>query len=513
MKTGDETAPARRLPAYVASAVLGFLLAVAGTAGDGWPLPAIHDEFSMILGGETLASGRLANPQPEQASAFEAPHVLTSPRYVTKYLPGHPLFLAAGTVLGGGPRLGQWLSFAFLGCALLYCLRAWFSPRATWVIWIGALLALADTVWASGYMGAGTAAAGSALLIGAWRRLRDRPALSHGAIAGLGAVVLVLTRPWEGVWVGLPIAIAMLPWLRPGADGQKRRAAGAAIGVLAIGLAGLALYNVRTTGSPVRTAYMLYEANAGGAPPFIWQDPPAPRSIRRSTDLRDAADLQRWKDLRECPACVLVGRYRSAAGFYGGPVFHVAVLLIPLGLTAANGILLAALLGGVGATAVASFFTPNYLGPALPALLVLAGTGGTRLASRISGAPRVALAGAAVALLAWRIVSQGPVERLLYSPERWTVHRQAVIDRLETTPGQHLVLVRYTASYGERYEWVQNGADLAGARTLWAHDRGAGANAALLAAFPGRQAWLLTLGEGAGFDRPVPWDAGVNAQQ
>jgi hypothetical protein len=55
------------------------------------------------------------------------------------------------------------------------------------------------------------------------------------------------------------------------------------------------------------------------------------------------------------------------------------------------------------------------------------------------------------------------------------------------------VFVRYAADYRSQNEWVQNRADLAGARLLWVHDRGDSANASLRAMETSRSAWLVSV--------------------
>src|SRR5580658_7627349 len=48
------------------------------------PVPHIHDEFSYLLGGDTLAHGRLANPANPMAVFFDTIHVNQTPAYVSK---------------------------------------------------------------------------------------------------------------------------------------------------------------------------------------------------------------------------------------------------------------------------------------------------------------------------------------------------------------------------------------------------------------------------------------------
>jgi hypothetical protein len=92
------------------------------------PVPRIHDEFSYILMGETLAQGRAANPSPPLPEFFDTFHVLVTPHYVSKYFPAQGIFLAVGEKLGGHPAIGIWLSSAVFCAALVWMLQAWVSP-------------------------------------------------------------------------------------------------------------------------------------------------------------------------------------------------------------------------------------------------------------------------------------------------------------------------------------------------------------------------------------------------
>src|SRR5205085_7305560 len=49
-------------------------------------------------------------------------------------------------------------------------------------------------------------------------------------------------------------------------------------------------------------------------------------------------------------------------------------------------------------------------------------------------------------------------------------YRLAVERDLQSRPGRHLVVVRYETSHNPHFEWVENGADIDGAKVVLAHD-------------------------------------------
>ena len=507
----------------VAAAALSLTLAVVGTAADRWPLPRAFDEFSYVLAGETFASGRLTNQPYPLPEAVQTIHVLHQPTYSSKYLPGHGLFLALGSALGGSPRLGQWLAFAVMGASLFWMLTAWFSRGAAFLTMSLFILVLADTDWASGYWGASEAVAGSALVFGAIGRLRNGPRAALGVLTGAGALLLALTRPLEGLAVSILPAGYLAWWVLFGnATERKPRLTRFALPcalMLALGMTFLAAHNKAVTGDATRLAYAQYEKGAPGAPPFIWQSVNVPRGeLRPNEQARLRIDLGSYHGMRENWLASMWARATAQSlGFYlPHAAFGLVLLLLPLAWRRRSLWLLAASAAAVGiAIGMSSFYLPHYLAPALPPLLILY-TVSCGLAARIKWSGhrvgRAAITGLALTLAGfgvWRLFSRTPLEQAMTRPTHWTRQREAIAQRIQAEPGKHVVFVRYAPSYKSQNEWVQNGADLRRADLLWVHDLGEPANAALRQYEMDRSAWLVTVRGGTQPAELAPYDAPV----
>ena len=84
--------------------------------------------------------------------------------------------------------------------------------------------------------------------------------------------------------------------------------------------------------------------------------------------------------------------------------------------------------------------------------------------------------------------------RYLFGPIDY--HMQAewasVTDRLQHTPGDHLVLVRYGPRHEIYQELVYNHADIDGSRIIWARSLSPESDHQLIEHYAGRRIWSLT---------------------
>jgi len=74
---------------------------------------------------------------------------------------------------------------------------------------------------------------------------------------------------------------------------------------------------------------------------------------------------------------------------------------------------------------------------------------------------------------------------------RGNLERAAISRKLENSPGQHLVIVRYSPNHDLDREWVYNAADIDAAKIVWTRDMGDRDNQELLQYFRDRHMWYL----------------------
>jgi len=493
--------------------------------------PSVHDDFSFLLASDTFAHGRLANPPHPMWKHFETFHIIWHPTYASMYQPAQGMVLAVGQVLTGRAFWGVCLGLALMCGAICWMLQGWLSP--SWALLGGMLLAMRlsmFTYWSNSYYGGQVAAFGGALVLGALPRMKNaksaREAAAMGAIMGAGLGVLANSRPYEGLILSLPIAVALLFWIfrkqhAPTPSTETSSTKTPAIAALAITLALFAAftsyYFYRVTGSPFRFPYQVNRQTYAIAPYFLWQSlHPAPHYDHQVMEnFYVNVEIPMFRETQTLPRLIgnEAGRVEEFWFFFLGPLLTIPLLLgiasIPYGLRwrdiAPNTrFLLVVFLTSVAGLAIDVYFAPHYVAPMLGAVIALFLLAFSRARRwQVRGKP-IGLFLTRTCVLASLLMPLSrfalpllhlpdPVDRpqtcCSSTPGNW--YRAGIESKLETLGGKHLVMVRYMPQHNPVNEWVYNRANIDASSVVWARDMGAKENGELLHYYPDRLVWLV----------------------
>lgn len=482
------------LAAFAGCLAVGVLLGIRA--------PEVHDEFSYLLAADTFLQGRLANPMPQFWEHFESFHILVNPSYASKYPPAQGLALAAGTLVGGHPVVGVWLSNALMCGAIAYLLVAWLPRR--WAA-LGAALAVVQFsiggYWAQEYWGGAMAAAGGALVYGAARRLAEIPRLSDSLLLVTGMVILANSRPFEGALVAFPAALVVAygGWSSRG-EARRRWLCLVALPaglLLATAAGGMAWYNYRVTGDPFQLPHALHAESYLFVPLFLFSEIGAVPDFLHPA-MEKAA---RWEALmyeRQSSPAALLGAITWKLGPQWHWYLHVPGTIALMGLVRTAWDRWTALAALAVAVTVAAHWLlstygglPHYLAPAAGLVVFLQGRGLQGWSTLRLGGRTVGVGAAILVLVA--TLPQLIVRTLDSRPHEssWAQGRADFVESLRALPGQHLVIVRYGPRHIFHEEWVYNGAELEAEPVLFARAIDSDRDRRLIESFPDRQAWLL----------------------
>jgi hypothetical protein len=468
------------------------------------PVPTIHDEASYLLMADTFVHGRLANPPHPMWVSFETFHTNWFPKYASMYPPAQGAALALGQLLGH-PWIGVLLSNAAMCAAILWMLQACLPAR--WAF-LGGVIAAANfgiaSYWMNSYWGGAMAGLGGAMVLGALARLLRRVRISDALIFGLGLAILANSRPYEGAIFCLPAAGYFLWWLAgktPSRDTATVRIAKGLVpvsGILVLTAVFMGYYNRSLTGNALLFPHRLNARTYNTLPLFLWQEPPSTMEYRNaqfndfynewsrneySGTWRDIWNVSLQKTKRYAFAYFWQGSLLLLPGFYFAfrdrrmRLLVVTLILVTIGLY------------------LVVWPNAHYAAP-LTCILVALQVQSIRhiRQMRLSGM-RVGLLLSRTAILLLMLSTLNRVSLHNCDPMLWTCagnqNRARLAKQLENSPGKHLVMVRYDEGHNVHEEWVFNGADLDGAKVLWAREIDAAQNAKLFDYFKDRQIWLI----------------------
>ncbi len=262
---------------------------------------------------------------------------------MSKYPPAQGMLLGSGQRLTGRPLSGVWLGTALAAGAICWMLQGWVPGR--WAL-VGSLLLMAHVTiqisWGQTFWGGQAALLGGALIYGALPRILKGAGPPAALALGVGVVILANSRPYEGLVVSVPVALALLSWLsegrnRPSPISVLTRVVLPVCAVLALAVVAMGYYNHRVTGDPLRMPYMVHEDTYGVAPLFLWGSlRPAPDY--RHPSIRDAHgytatvfNRQRSLSLPELAATKTVVAMNVTQRLFS-PVLLIPLLAIPWAL-------------------------------------------------------------------------------------------------------------------------------------------------------------------------------------
>ena len=478
------------------------------------PEPLIADEFSHLLIADTFLHGRLTNPVHPMWTHFESIHIIQRPSYNSMYFPAQGLTLLVGALLGL-PWLGVLLTTGFMCGAIVWALQPFMPDR--WAMLAGVVAALRFGVfgyWVNTYWGGSLAALGGALVLGAYGRIRRKPATGLGILLGLGLAIIGMTRPLEGLAFAAPFAIALL---RRGRESLPTLVPAAL--VLGILFAGLGVFFQAVTGNPVTPGYAMNQKEYGWPLVLPGQRPADP--VFRHKELRlyyewEKGELEKKNSLS---ATVIYTPWRLVMGwtFFLGPALSIG--LIHLKRVVANRGMRAIVVSTLACAAVVFLEAgyPHYLAPATACLMAIAVqclryARVSRVAGQIRGRLAIPLAFTVIlAVMALHIIAvplKIPYIGAENSFQSWCCvstageMRKKVENTVAAIPGTHVILVAYHHVEFKAVEWVYNGADIDGSRIVWARDMGPGANLELMRYYPGRQFWRVDADDRPAVARP-----------
>lgn len=233
--------------------------------------PVTDDEWVYQFQADLLSRGRLFALSHPMREFFDNVFIVNDGKWYGKYPPGHPLFLVPGLVLGF-PRLVPIL-LAGLNLFLFYRVARELVTSTQARVATLLLLASPFFLFTGGTLLSHSTCLTALLLfaLGATRAAATGT-LGWGLLAGAGAGLAFLTRPYTALLVGLPIAAAwgwsgsFPPAGARGAAGGGRRLGPwlAGLGVAALFLLAFLAINQALTGNPFKTGYAAVQGQQRG---------------------------------------------------------------------------------------------------------------------------------------------------------------------------------------------------------------------------------------------------------
>lgn len=480
------------------------------------PRPFLPDDFSFLLAAQTFSSARLTNPTPAMWIHFETIHITMAPTYMSMYFPAQGIAMAIGEVLFGSPWFGILLSSALMCAAVCWALQAWLPPAWSFLGGAVAVMRIAlFSYWTNTYSGGGSIAAlGGALVLGALPRFLKTPRMRYSVVMAVGAALLALSRPYEGILLCLPVTAVLLRWfpLEKNRPLSLLRLAAAPIAIVIAAGAWYGYYNYRVFGSPLTPPYSVDRAQYAMAPYFVWQKERAEPAYRHAVmrQFYHQDELNNFREIHSIFGFIPQSLLKVARGvlFYAGLVLLIPLIMLRRALLDRRirflVLCVAVLIAG---QAVEIFLIPHYLAPFTVAFYAIGLQAMRHLRHWRPGSQPVGLTLSQLIVsicivLAGVRVFASPLQISLpvwpagwasewYGPAPAGGERAQIEAELEQLPGKQIALVRYAPSHNPLIEWIYNDADIDHSKVIWAWDMGPQQNRELLDYYKDRNVWLV----------------------
>jgi len=504
------------------------------------PQPAADDEYGYLLLADTFAHGRLTNPTHPMWVHFESFYIFWHPTYTAKFYPAQGLVMALGQRIMGHPFWGVWISVGLMCAAICWMLQGWLPPG--WAL-VGGLLAVVRfgsfSYWANSYWGGAVTAAGGALVLGALPRIKRSPRARDGLLMGLGLAILAGSRPYEGLFVGLPVAAALAAWMfgknRPALHLSAGRIVAPLMIVMVLAGCALAYYFWRTTGSPWVPPYLVEARTYNPVPYFPWPSlKPFPAYHHEiMSHFYHQTILRHYVESRSITGMLKIDFIALAwmCAFFLGPALALPVLAalatLPYGfswrsISPNSRFLLLVSASSIAGSMLPTMYYPHYSAAITGVILALVLQAMRRLRDRPGrdGATGVFITRCVPSICMLMLALRIGVKPLhLPEPERWLAgshpswctlgptnpERATTLAELRQLPGRQLAIVHYGPRHEILFhEWVYNDADIDRAKVVLARDMGPSENQELIDYFKDRHIWLVEADEDPPRISPYP---------
>lgn len=513
--------PAMALSFFLSLLGVGLIVLFTGMPETATHKEGIEDELSHLLLAETFAQGRLTNPPHPLWQHFETQYVLPQPTYTSKYPPALPLLMSLGIATGGHPFLGIWLGLAIMSATVAWMLHAWLPPR--WALLGASLFTLHFGItsnWTYYHSGGGIPSViGGALLLGAMRRAMQKPSFSSGFLIGAGLLILSFGRPYEGMILGVAVAVPLAWWLfrdrRQSLAFKFTRVVTPILGLLAITAALHLIYNHAVTGNAFKLPYQQYVEHYAEVPNIMLsrpgEPPVTPHVILYNKWQAENAYFQYQRGFTGLRRATL-HKLNEYWWFYIGPLLTLPLFMLLPRSWRRGWILFSMITIALVTFAVCLNFAMqfHYPAPAAPLVFFLAAVGLRTLSLRL---PSSRARTGAIILVITAQLALTFAQALRFADERahppiWVRQRLESQAFLNNLKGDDLVIVSMDADIKPNSDIVFNEPLIDQAPIVWARSISPEMDAKLIDYFNKRRVWKLHLPANAtAVILPQPWTA------